>query len=95
MLELGRGDFLLYEDSPAQAYIASLGVQGLQELAPPIAQERLYLTLSHQSSCNSAQLRGQLTRAMYKLQREGRMAEFVQRGVAGWKSSPALPDAPR
>jgi polar amino acid transport system substrate-binding protein len=88
MLELGRADFLLYEDSPAQAYIASLGVQGLKELAPPIAQERLYLTISHQSSCNTPQLRGALTRAMYKLQGEGRMKEFVQRGVAGWQAAP-------
>lgn len=88
MMELGRADYLLYEDSPAQAYIGSLGIQGLKALTPPIAQERLYLTLSHLSSCNTAQLRGQLSRAMYKLQREGRMLEFVQRGVAGWKASP-------
>jgi polar amino acid transport system substrate-binding protein len=89
MMEIGRADFLLYEDSPATAYIASLGIKGLKELAPPVAQERLYLTISHQSACNTAALRGQLTRAMYKLQREGRMNEFVQRGVAGWKANPA------
>lgn len=88
MMELGRADYLLYEDSPAQAYIGSLGIKGLRELSPPIAQERLYLTLSHLSACNTAQLRGQLSRAMYKLQREGRMLEFVQRGVAGWKAAP-------
>lgn len=92
MLELGRAEFLLYEDGPAQAYIASLGVQGLKELSPAIAQERLHLTVSHQSACNTAQLRGQLSRAMAKLQREGRMSEFVQQGVAGWKASPALPE---
>lgn len=54
MLEIGRGDYLLYEDSPAQAYIASLNIKGLKELAPPVAQERLYLTLSHQSACRHA-----------------------------------------
>lgn len=93
MLELGRAEFLLYEDSPANAYIASLGIQGLKELAPPIAQERLFLTISHQSACNTPALRGALTRAMYKLQREGRMADFVQRGVAGWQANPAVPEA--
>jgi len=92
MMEIGRADFLLYEDSPASAYIASLGVKGLKELAPPVAQERLYLTISHQSACNTPLLRGQLTRAMYKLQRDGRMNEFVQRGVAGWKANPAAVD---
>lgn len=92
MLELGRGDYLLYEDSPAQAYIASLNIKGLRELQPPVAQERLYLTLSHQSDCNTPQLRGALSRAMYKLQREQRMPEFVQRGVQAWKTSPPVPD---
>lgn len=92
MMELRRGDYLLYEDSPAQAYIASLNIQGLKELAPPVAQERLFLTLSHQSACNTPQLRGALTRAMYKLAREQRMPEFVNRGVAAWKTSPPAPD---
>lgn len=92
MMEIGRGDYLLYEDSPAQAYIASLNIKGLKELAPPVAQERLYLTISHQSACNTPQLRGALTRAMYKLQREQRMGEFVERGVQAWKTSPPAPD---
>jgi polar amino acid transport system substrate-binding protein len=92
MLELGRGDYLLYEDSPAQAYTASLNIKGLKELSPPVAQERLYLTLSHHSACNTPQLRGQLTRAMYKLQREQRMADFVVKGVQAWKTAPAAPD---
>lgn len=93
MLEMGRGDYLLYEDSPAQAYIASLGIKGLKELNPPVAQERLYLTLSHHSACNTPQLRGALTRAMYKLQREQRMLDFVAKGVQAWKSTPAAPEA--
>ncbi len=92
MMELDRGDYLLYEDSPAQAFMASLNIQGIKELAPPVAQERLYVTISHLSACNSAQLRGQLTRAMYKLQRAQQMGEFVSRGVQSWKNSPAVPD---
>ena len=88
MLELGRGDFLLYEDSPAEAYVASLGIQGLKALSPPVAQERLYVTLSHRSACNTPELRGALTRAMYRLQRDKLMPEFVQRGVQMWKTKP-------
>lgn len=93
MLEMGRGDYLLYEDSPAQAFMASLNVKGLKELSPPVAQERLYLTLSHHSACNTPQLRGALTRAMYKLQREQRMPDFVAKGVQAWKNTPASPEA--
>lgn len=92
MLELDRGDYLLYEDSPAQAYIGSLNLKGIKELNPPVAQERLYLTLSHHSACNTPQLRGQLARALYKLQREQRMADFVAKGVQAWKTTPAAPD---
>jgi polar amino acid transport system substrate-binding protein len=92
MLEIGRGAFMLYEDSPAEAYIASLGVKGLKALQPPVAQERLHLTLSHKSACNTPELRGALTRAMYKLQREGLMAGFVKEGVQRWKDTPAASD---
>jgi polar amino acid transport system substrate-binding protein len=88
MLELGRGDYLLYEDSPAEAFIASLGVKGLKALPTPVAQERLYVTLSHRSACNTPEIRGALTRAMYKLQREKLMPGFVERGVQMWKSRP-------
>jgi len=93
MLELGRADYLLYEDSPAQAYIAGLGIKGLKVLDPPVAQERLYVTLSHRSACNTPELRGALSRAMYKLQRDNLMPELVQRGVQLWKSRPAGTDA--
>lgn len=89
MLELGRGDYLLYEDSPAEAYLARMGVSGIKALNPPIAQEQLYVTLSHRSECNSPELRGALTRAMYKLQRDKLMGEFVQRGVKRWQSEGA------
>lgn len=92
MLEIGRGEFMLYEDSAAEAYMASLGVKGLKALQPPVAQERLYLTLSHKSACNTPELRGALTRAMYKLQREGLMAGFVKEGVQRWKDAPASTD---
>lgn len=92
MLDLDRGDYVLYEDSPAQAFLASLSIKGIKELAPPVAQERLFLTLSHHSACNTAPLRGQLTRAMYKLQRDNRMPDFVAKGVQLWKSTPAVPD---
>ncbi len=92
MLELGRGDYLLYEDSPAEAYVASLGVKGIKALPTPVAQERLYVTLSHRSACNTPELRGALTRAMYKLQRDKLMNDFVQRGVQMWKTRPAAPD---
>ena len=86
MIELSRGDYLLYEDSPAEAYLARMGVSGFKTLTPAVAQEQLYVTVSHRSECNTPELRGAISRAMYKLQRERLMPEFVARGVKRWQA---------
>jgi polar amino acid transport system substrate-binding protein len=93
MLDLGRGDYLLYEDSPAEAFMGRLGIKGLRALQPPVAQEQLHLALSHKSACNTPELRGALSRAMYKLRREKLMEGFVQQGVQRWRSLPPLTEA--
>lgn len=85
MLERGRADYLVYEDSPAEAFIARLGLRGLRLVPTPVAQEQLYVTLSHRSTCNLPELRGAITRAMFKLRQNKLMAGFVERGVQQWK----------
>lgn len=92
LLQRGRVDYLIYEDSPGDAYLARLGIKGVRQLQPPVATEDLYLTLSHRSACNTADMRGRLQRAMYKFAREGKlMDEFVQRAQALWrKQGPTL-----
>lgn len=85
MLERGRADYLVYEDSPAEAYMARLGVKGLRLLPTPIAQEQLFVTVSHRSACNTPELRGAITRAMFKLRQNKLMLTFVERGVQLWK----------
>ena len=85
MLDRGRADYLVYEDSPAEAYIARLGLRNLRLMPTPVAQEQLYVTLSHRSTCNTPELRGAITRAMFKLRQNKLMAAFVERGVQLWK----------
>jgi len=85
MLQRGRADYLVYEDNPGEAYIARMGVGGIRQLAPPVASESLYVTLSHRSACNTPELRGRLQRALYKLAREKQMDGFVERGLAAWR----------
>lgn len=85
MLQLGRTDYLVYEDNPGEAYITRLGVSGVRQLAPPVATESLFVTLSHKSACNTPELRGQLQRALYKLAREKHMDGFVERGLQAWR----------
>lgn len=86
MLQRGRVDYLIYEDSPGEAYLARLGVKGMRQLQPAVASEPLYLTLSHRSPCNTPELRGRLQRAMYKFARERKlMDEFVARAQLLWR----------
>lgn len=94
MVELGRGDYLLYEDSPAEAFLARMGAQGFKTLSPAVAQEQLYVTLSHRSECNTPELRGAITRAMYKFQRERLMLDFVARAVKRWQADGSNPIKP-
>lgn len=85
MLDRGRADYLVYEDSPAEAFIARLGLRNLRLMPTAVAQEQLYVTLSHRSTCNTPELRGALTRALFKLRQNKLMGGFVDRGVQHWK----------
>lgn len=85
MLQRARADYLVYEDSPGEAYMAKLGISGLNELKPPVANESLYLTLSHRSGCNSGEMRGRITRAVNKAVREGLMEKLVMKNIQLWR----------
>lgn len=84
-VQRGRADYLVYEDKPAQAYMARLGTTGLKELPTAVATESLYVTLSHRSRCNTPEIRGRLQRALYKLAREKAMDGFIDRGIQRWR----------
>ncbi|WP_394788588.1 substrate-binding periplasmic protein [Rhodoferax sp.] len=86
ILQLGRVDYLIYEEDPALAYIAKLGVTGLVPLNPPVSNESLYLTLSHKSPCNSSELRAALAKAMYKFARQNVMKKMVEANIQLWRT---------
>lgn len=90
MLQRGRADYMIYEDSPAEAYAARIEGVSLQPLAPAVANEGLHLTLSHRSRCNTPELRGRLTRALYKLAQERAMGRFVEQGIQLWRRQTTL-----
>lgn len=92
MLQRSRVDYLIYEDSPALAYLARLNIEGVHPLMrPAVASEPLYLTLSHRSACNTPELRGRLARAMYTLSRQGLMSGWIDKNIELWKSAKAPP----
>ncbi|WP_343627612.1 transporter substrate-binding domain-containing protein [Roseateles sp.] len=90
MLQRGRADYMIYEDTPAEAYAARNGGPAIRPLTPAVAHEGLYLTLSHRSRCNTPELRGRLARAVYKLTQDRVMARFVDQGFINWRKQAAL-----
>ncbi|ANH70623.1 hypothetical protein ABE85_16430 [Mitsuaria sp. 7] len=90
MLQRGRADYLIYEDTPAEAYAARNGGPAIQPLMPAIAREGLYVTLSHRSRCNTPELRGRIARAIYKLSQDRVMNRFVEQGFVLWRKQPSL-----
>ncbi|MGN6827840.1 substrate-binding periplasmic protein [Paucibacter sp. M5-1] len=85
MLQRSRADYLVYEDAPAAAYLAKMNIADMKALTPAVANENLYLTLSHRSACNSGEMRGRIARAMYKLARQGVMNALVEKNIQLWR----------
>jgi len=82
MLALGRVDYALYEQNPGLAYSAKLEVaEKIKPLEPPVSSEGLYLTLSHQSKCNTGALRGKLAKVVREMVAEGFMDTALQKGL--------------
>lgn len=89
MMKLGRADYLLYEESPAEAYAASWGIENkVETVGPEISSEGLYLTLSHRSKCNTGALRGKLTQALHELIKESKTTESLLKGHILWQEQP-------
>lgn len=91
MLQRSRIDYLIYEDSPAFAYLARLNIEGIRPLKPAVASEPLYLTLSHRSPCNTPEMRGRLARAMYTLARQSLMSGWIDKSIDLWKRASPPP----
>lgn len=87
MVERGRADYLVYEEGPAQAYIARLGIDGLAAEPGTISDEGLYLTVSHRSPCNTPEMRARLAKAMYQLDRQNVMKKLVEQSVQAWRTA--------
>ena len=89
IVQAGRADYLVYEDSPGQAFLARRSISDVKMLGEPVARENLYLTLSHKSACNTPEMRGRIARALYKLSRDKAMGGFVDKGIQLWRKQSA------
>lgn len=92
IVQTGRADYLVYEDSPGQAFLARRNIADVKMLATPVAHENLYLTLSHKSACNTPEMRGRIARALYKLGRDNKaMAGYIEKAIQLWRRQTAKP----
>lgn len=87
MLDLGRVQYLIYEEDPGLAYAARMNVQNVKTLPVAVTNENLYLTVSHKSSCNTGELRGQLSQLMYKYAKQNVMKDLVDANIQRWRKS--------
>jgi polar amino acid transport system substrate-binding protein len=85
MLKRSRADYMIYEDNPGQAFLAKLNVGDVKMLSPAVANENLFLTLSHKSACNSGEMRGRITRAMIKLASQKPLATLLENNIQLWR----------
>jgi polar amino acid transport system substrate-binding protein len=92
-LLLGRTDYVLYERYPGQALADSQSIgEDLLVLDPPISSEGLYLTISHNSACNDAWLRGKLAQKMIEALEKGVPQSLLENNLKLWKEQ-QLPSA--
>jgi polar amino acid transport system substrate-binding protein len=85
MVENKRADYLIYEDAPARAIAAQLGIDGLMEAPESISNENLYLTLSHRSACNNGALRGRIAEVMNRFAEEKVMDRLIADAIELWQ----------
>lgn len=86
MLAHKRADYVVYEDAPARAFAARLGISDLKEAANSVSNEDLYLTLSHRSACNTGDFRGKLAQLMHKFSEEKVMENLIAKAIQRWQS---------
>lgn len=82
-----RIDYFLYEDQPARAYAAELGLlERIEPLTNAVSSEDLFLTVSKRSECNTPELRARLAKILEQAQQQGVMQQFLQQALERWQA---------
>ncbi|NIY75798.1 transporter substrate-binding domain-containing protein [Thalassospira sp. HF15] len=84
MLSLGRTEYLIYEEFPGKAVAVHENINNIRSYETPVSTENLYLTMSHSSECNTGDLRGRVSRAVFDLVSRGVMTELLEASVQEW-----------
>lgn len=84
LVELGRADYLVYEDFPAAAFIAKNDMSQIVANPVDISAEDLFVTMSRTSPCNTETLRVKLSAAIRKLVDDGLMKKLLASNIEQW-----------
>jgi polar amino acid transport system substrate-binding protein len=87
MLSVGRVDYVIYEEDPGIALAGMLKYRDFTTSKISVSNEGLYLTMSHQSPCNTADVRGRIAKALYKLNQGKTMDRFIAANIERWRAS--------
>ena len=85
MLNLSRAQYLIYEEDPGLAYVSKLNMKDLKTMPTAVANENLYLTMSYKSPCNTPDMRGRISKALYNLDKQGLMNKLVASHIQLWR----------
>ncbi|MDZ7937641.1 MAG: transporter substrate-binding domain-containing protein [Rhodoferax sp.] len=91
MLSVGRVDYVIYEEDPGTAFAAMLKYTSFTTSKMAVSNEGLHLTMPHQSPCNTAELRGRIAKALYKLNQGKTMEGLVVANIERWRRTSVLP----
>ncbi len=91
MLSANRVDYLIYEENPGKAYAQKLSVNNLQTMPIEITRQKLYLTMSKKSPCNSPSLRAKISKTLNKFIQENRAEVLLKRAHALWANKQQTP----
>jgi polar amino acid transport system substrate-binding protein len=84
MLSLGRAEYVIYEEFPGKAVAAHENITNIRSYDTAVSSENLYLTMSHKSQCNTGELRGRVSQAVFDLVSRGVMTELLEASVREW-----------
>jgi len=85
LLQRARVDYVVYERHQGEALLLQMGLADeIVAMEGSVNAEPLYLTISHNSACNTAALRRALATGLADWLREGRLEPLLERNRERW-----------
>lgn len=84
MLSLGRAEYLIYEELPGKVIADHSGIDDIRSYDIPVTTESLYITMAHNSPCNTDALRQRISQAIFKLVGDDVLDDMLDASIHRW-----------